>query len=220
MAIRVNFEQELESLKQNLEEMGRKIESIFDKLYLAIEDRNEESIKEIISSDSSVNDMEKNIEAKCLSLITRQQPVAKDLRLVSASLKVVTDLERTADHAADIAELVLRILPEDVMAISNHLQPMMEATIKMVHNAVDAFASRDEISARAVISYDDVIDNYFNLVKDEIVVLLKKEEVNPDVCIDVLMIAKYLERVGDHGVTIADWEIFQETGTMNHVRLL
>jgi phosphate transport system protein len=220
MTIRMNFEHELEMLKLNLEEMGGRVELIFDKLYEGIDKRDEELIKNIIKNDRTVNDMEKNIEAKCLSLITKQQPMAKDLRIVSASLKVVTDLERIADHAADIAELALRLLNEPIWNYSPSLKPMMESTRKMVHNAVDAFVNRDEQAAKAVIAYDDVIDDYFNHVKYDVVNLLKQEDKNPDNYIDILMIAKYLERAGDHGVNIGDWEIFQETGIINHVRLL
>lgn len=220
MAIRMNFEHELEELKLNLEEMGGCIEVVFDKLYDGIERHDEELIRNIIKNDRAVNDMEKNIEAKCLSLITKQQPIARDLRMVSATLKVVTDLERIADHGADIAELALRLHKRDVWAFSSHMKPMMEATRKMVHDAVDAFSNRDEEAAKSVIAFDDVIDDYFNQVKSDVLALLKKEEEDPDDCIDILMMAKYLERVGDHGVNIGDWEVFQETGTMKHVRLL
>ncbi|MDD3415087.1 MAG: phosphate signaling complex protein PhoU [Lachnospiraceae bacterium] len=220
MTIRMNFEHELEMLKLNLEEMGGRVELIFDKLYEGIDKQDEELIKNIIKNDRTINDMEKNIEAKCLSLITKQQPMASDLRMVSASLKVVTDLERIADHAADIAELALRLLNEPIWNYSKSLKPMMESTRKMVHNAVDAFVNRDEQAAKAVIAYDDVIDEYFNNVKYDVVNLLKQEDKNPDNYIDILMIAKYLERAGDHGVNIGDWEIFQETGIINHVRLL
>lgn len=220
MTIRMNFEHELEMLKLNLEEMGGRVELIFDKLYEGIDKQDEELIKNIIKNDRTINDMEKNIEAKCLSLITKQQPMANDLRMISASLKVVTDLERIADHAADIAELALRLLNEPIWNYSVSLKPMMESTRKMVHNAVDAFVNRDEQAAKAVIDYDDVIDDYFNHVKYDVVNLLKQEDKNPDNYIDILMIAKYLERAGDHGVNIGDWEIFQETGIINHVRLL
>lgn len=220
MTIRMNFEHELENLKTSLAKMGSRVEAIFDTLLDSIENKDAQTIKSIIKNDGSVNDMEKNIEAKCLTLITKQQPIARDLRMVSASLKVVTDLERMADHAADIAELVLRLIDINMWDFSKKLKPMIEATRKMVHDSVDAFVNRDQEAAQKVIEYDDVIDDYFNSVKEDIVTLLKEEKQSPDDCIDVLMIAKYLERVGDHGVNIGDWEVFQETGTMKHVRLL
>lgn len=220
MTIRINFEQELDHLKRDLREMGSCVETVFDSLQESIETRDSETIRGIVKNDRRVNDMEKNIEAKCLTLITKQQPLACDLRMVSASLKVVTDLERMADHAADIAALMLRLIDIDIWEFSEKLKPMIEATRKMVRDSVNAFVNRDRQAAQKVIEFDDVIDDYFNSVKADVIKLLRENKQSPDDCVDILMIAKYLESIGDHGVNIGNWEIFQETGTMEHVRLL
>ena len=173
--------------------------------------------------------MEKSIETKSLSLILRQQPVAKDLRIISTALKVVTDMERIGDHAADIAELVLRLFAMDEKAekageqrsrMIQHIPQMADAARGMVHDAVEAFIAMDVDSAQEIIARDDVVDNLFNQVKEDIINDLKAGTVSADYCIDYLMIAKYLERIGDHAVNICEWTQFHETGSLQNVRLL
>lgn len=217
---RVNFEQELEVLKISLEEMGRYVEYTIDKLIEAIDKQDKELAEFIIENDRSVNDMEKNIEAKCLSLITKQQPVARDLRRVSAALKVVTDIERIGDHAADIAELIIRNIHIEIPRYSMHLLPMTEVAKNMVHNAMETFLDRDAEKAKEVVQSDDIVDDLFNKTKSDVITSIRNGEENVDICVDILMISKYLEKIGDHAVNIAEWEIFQETGSINNVRLL
>lgn len=220
MAPRIIFEQELAVLKVSLEEMGRFVEHSIDRVFEAMKDGDEELITSIIKSDRTVNDMEKNIESRCLSLITRQQPIARDLRMVTAALKVVTDIERIGDHAVDIAELVLRCQKVDILQFCIHISPMVEAAKQMVHDSVEAFINRDVEAAKEVIDHDDVVDDLFNKVKEDIIMALKNGGKDPDACVDVLMIAKYLERIGDHAVNIGEWEIFQETGAIDNIRIL
>lgn len=217
---RITFEQELDILKISLEEMGRYVEFAIDKLIEAIETQDKELAEYLIKNDRNVNDMERNIEAKCLSLITKQQPIAKDLRMVSSALKVVTDIERIGDNVADIAELIIRNIQVDIPRYSMHLLPMTEAAKAMVHDAVETFLSRDAEKAVDVIKSDDIVDDLFNKVKNDIIGAIRAGEENIDISIDILMISKYLEKIGDHAVNIAEWEIFQETGSMNDVRLL
>jgi len=217
---RTTFEHEMKVLTESLEEMGLQIEHAFDVLFEAIEKMDENTLQDIIDRDHLINDMEYNIEGRCLALITRQQPIAKDLRTVYATLKVVTDMERAGDQAADIAELFLRLKDTNLSDYSVHIPKMIEETKKLIHNAVDAFVKRDKEAGAAVIKGDDVVDDLFNKVKEDIVETLKKENCNIDDCVDVLMIAKYLEKVGDHAENIGEWEIFQEKGSINEFRLL
>ena len=220
MTPRITFEHELEELKINLEEMGQHVESIYDRLFLAIGAGDKNAIRNIMKDDRVINDMEKHIEARCLTLITKQQPVARDLRVVSAALKVVTDLERVGDQVTDIAEITLRFDDSDVFRYSVHLATMADATKEQLHQAVEAFINRDMESATELIAGDDVIDDLFNKVKSDVIDYLRTGKWPADECIDLLMIAKYLEKNGDHAVNIADWECFQETGNIHNTRLL
>lgn len=220
MSPRTTFELELEILKQSVMEMGARVESAYEDLFNALNAKDADNINTILKCDRIVNDMERGIESKCLSLITRQQPVASDLRRVSAALKVVTDIERIGDHICDMAELLLRLDLPDLSEFSKSLPEMIASAQKIVHEAVDAFVNRKAEEATIVVDYDDVIDDYFNCVKEDLIILLKEDKKTPDDCIDVLMITKYLEKIGDHAVNIAEWEMFQETGSIQEIRLL
>lgn len=220
MSPRTVFEHELKVLKENVADMSLQAEAAYEELFNALKTKDMERIKKILKSDRVVTDMERNIESKCLSLITKQQPVARDLRMVTASLKVVTDIERVGDHVTDIAELLLRLNLNPLSLYSRHLEPMVKATREMIHAAVKAFTDRDRESAAEVIESDDAVDDLFNKVKLDLIDYLKKETVSADECVDVLMLAKYLEKIGDHAVNIAQWEMFQETGDMGEVRIL
>ena len=165
-------------------------------------------------------DMERAIESRCLSLILRQQPVASDLRQVSTALKVVTDLERIGDHASDIAELILRIKSEHAYHIVKHLPVMAASAQKMVHDAIEAFIAQDLESALEIIDRDDEVDMLFNQVKTDVIELLKSAPGQADQGIDLLMVAKYLERIGDHAVNVCEWTQFSKTGTLKNVRIM
>lgn len=220
MSPRTTFDFELNVLKQSVTEMGTRVENAYDKLFQALAEKDTETMESILKCDRIVNDMERGIEARCLSLITRQQPVARDLRTVTASLKVVTDIERIGDHISDMAELFLRLNMPDMKAFSESLPVMAEETKRMVHNAVDAFVNRQMDDAKQVIQDDDQVDDLFNKVKEDLIELLKSEKRLPDDCVDILMITKYLEKIGDHAVNIGEWEIFQETGSIQDKILL
>ena len=217
MTMRTIYLEELNGLRKSLAEMGEAVEASFDMLLTAVDSKDEELKMQIIRGDRMINDMERSIESKCLSLITRQQPIAGDLRMISAALKVVTDIERIGDQTADIAELLLRLKGCDLDTYSRHITGMLQVAKEIVHDAVDAFVSRDRKAADEVIRHDDVVDSLFAKVKDDLVFMLQD---NIDACVDVLMIAKYLERIGDHAVNIAEWEIFQESGAIQDIRLM
>ena len=220
MTMRTIYLEELNGLRKSLAEMGEAVEASFDMLLTAVDSKDEELKMQIIRGDRMINDMERSIESKCLSLITRQQPIAGDLRMISAALKVVTDIERIGDQTADIAELLLRLKGCDLDTYSRHITGMLQVAKEIVHDAVDAFVSRDRKAADEVIRHDDVVDSLFAKVKDDLVFMLQEGVDNIDACVDVLMIAKYLERIGDHAVNIAEWEIFQESGSIKDIRLM
>jgi len=220
MTPRKTFERALEDLRVSLEEMGQCVENAYERMFRAVEEHDEQMIRSIMRDDRIVGDLEKSIEAQCLSLITRQQPVARDLRFISATLKIVTDLERVGDHVADIGELTLRFEDRDIFRYSPHLEAMVGAAKEQIHAALACFLDRDMETARAVIEGDDLIDDLFNQVKDDIIRFLKSGAYPADDCVDVLMIAKYLEKIGDHANNIAQWECFQETGNIRNTRLL
>lgn len=220
MSPRTVFEKELSELRDDLKKMCFQVEAVYDRLFAAMQVKDRDTIVEILQQDQQVNDMEKRIEARCLSLITKQHPIARDLRMVSASLKVVTDIKRAGDHVVDMAELILRLEMKELSGYSEHLSDMIKETKLQLHNAVSSFLKRSMEDAQKVIDGDDKIDDLFNLVKEDLVEHLKKETANADDCIDILMLAKYLEKIGDHAVNVGEWEIFQETGDMCNTRLL
>lgn len=220
MTTRTIFEQELTSLRDDLKKMCFLVEGVYEKLFSAMQIGDRSTILDISEQDHQVRDMEKQIESRCLSLLTRQQPLARDLRMVSASLKVVTDIRRVGDHVVDMAELILRMDGKDFGAYSKHLDEMVKETKEMFHDSVSAFLKRSKDEAQRVIDTDDAIDDLFNIVKEELIEHLKQGTADPDNCIDILMIAKYLEKIGDHAVNVGEWEIFQETGDLSNTRLL
>ncbi|MBP1755361.1 MAG: hypothetical protein H6Q59_1759 [Firmicutes bacterium] len=220
MTARLSFEHELQLLKENLVEMGRLIEAAIEKTLTAFETQNEVLANEIIQEDRNVNDIEKTIEARCLSLILKQQPVARDLRIVTTALKVVTDMERIGDHAADIAELIIREKREHVYSLVKHIPEMGKVSKEMVHDAVAAFTAVNVDEAREIMKRDDVVDDLFDKVKEEVANLLRTTNEHVDQCVDILMIAKYFERIGDHAVNICEWTEFHETGSVNNIRIL
>ena len=220
MSPRISFENELKVLQDNVTDMVCKVEADYEQLFRALENQNEQEILRLLHNDKAVTKQQREIESQCLFLITRQQPIVGDLRVVTASLKVVTDIQRIGDHVSDMAELVLRLKMKDLSLFSAHIQGMITATREMFCEAAEAFAGRNLQKAREVISLDDVIDELFNKVKQDLIRSLKREVKDADECIDVLMLAKYLEKIGDHAVNICEWEIFRETGNMNEMRLL
>lgn len=220
MSVRVTYEHELEALKKDLKEMAHAVEAAIEQTFAAFEDQNYVMAEDVIKGDRTVNDMERAIEARCLSLILRQQPVAGDLRQVSTALKVVTDLERIGDHASDIAELILRTKSKHAYHIVKHLPVMASAAQKMVHDAIEAFIHQDVDAALEIIQKDDEVDALFNQVKTDVVELLKTSPDQVDQGIDLLMIAKYLERIGDHAVNVCEWTQFSKTGALKNVRII
>ena len=220
MSPRIIFDNELKLVRENVAQMARKVEESYDELFKALAEQDENKIMELKKNDKAVSKRQREIESQCLFLITKQQPIVGDLRVVTASLKVVTDIERVGDHVSDMADLLLRLQMKDLSLFSVHVETMIMATREMLHEAVEMFIARDMEAAKRVIREDDIIDECFNKVKYDLIDSLKREVKDADECIDVLMLAKYLEKIGDHAVNIGEWEIFQETGNISDMRLL
>ncbi len=214
------FEQELDELNQELSGMGTRVESIIEDTFEAFKTNDRDTLTKIAHGDSEIDRMEKDIETKCLSLMLRQQPVAKDLRHISMALKVVTDLERIGDHAVDIAELALRLNDKDSDTMVNYLPEMVDNVKIMLRESIDAFVTKDMEQAKSIEKRDDIIDGLFCKVKDEVVELLKADSALSDKAVDLLMVAKYLERIGDHAVNVCEWTEFFDTGLVKNVRIL
>lgn len=217
MSPRILFEKQLELLKEKIAQMGECARISYQKMNAALRGNDREKLKLLLDGDRQMMDMLRGIETACLALMTRQQPVAKDLRLVSASLKVVTDIERIGDHVSEMAELFLRrneqpLISED--GCDGVLISMMEEAFQMFREAVEAFVEGDVETARMVIDSDDVVDEYFNRVKQDMMEAIRTRTIDADRVVDNLMIAKYLEKVGDHAVHIATWAIFEVTGEL------
>lgn len=220
MTMRVSFDQELKELNEELIEMGRQVVDTIGQTFTAFEKNDQVLAGKIIQNDRVINDMERSIEARCLSLMLRQQPVAKDLRHISMALKVVTDLERIGDHAADIAELVLHLDDKKSEQMITVFPEMVASVKEMLGSAIQAFISQNILEAKKVEKQDDIIDDYFNQVKIAAAKLLKEDHESPDKIIDLLMIAKYLERIGDHAVNVCEWTEFNDTGEVQNHRIL
>lgn len=206
------FDQELDILNNELIEMGSLVESLIEDAIKSLMIKDRQLAKRVISRDNEVDDMEKAIEARCLQLLLKQHPVAGDLRLISSILKMITDLERIGDQSQDIAEISLLLADETFIKELTHIPQMSEATIKMLKNSIDAFVNRNQELAYEVIAFDDVVDNLFDTIKEELIELINLNKENGEQSINFLMIAKYLERIGDHAQNIAEWVLFSITG--------
>ncbi|MFA7673981.1 MAG: phosphate signaling complex protein PhoU [Clostridia bacterium] len=214
--MRNKFETQLDLLNNSLISMGALCENSIANAVKALQNNDLILARDVMESVKEINQKEKDIESQCLRLILQQQPVASDLRLISSILKMITDMDRIGVQAGDIAEIVTYT---DLSASkdSTHIADMSEATIKMVSESIDAFVKRDLDLAHRVIKYDDVVDDLFTKVKNGIVSLIVDDKKHGEQAVDTLMIAKYLERIGDHATNIAEWVVFSITGT--HVKV-
>ena len=210
--MRNKFDQQLANLNDMLIEMGTMIEKAITLAIQALVNQDEKMAKQAVDYDLEIDQMEKDIEAACLRLLLQQQPVAKDLRLISAALKMITDMERIGDQAADISEITLFLIGEPFIKKLEHIPQMAEATSKMVTESIDAYVKMDLELARQVIEYDDVVDNLFDTIKHDLIEMIQADKTNGEQAIDLIMIAKYFERIGDHATNIAEWVVFSITG--------
>lgn len=210
--MRNKFDSQLEKLNLELITMGALCEDAISASVKGFLDDDDMLCRKAVETEDEINRKERDIESICMKLLLEQQPVARDLRVISSALKMISDMERIGDQAYDIAEIAKFIKNSNVKS-KIHIKDMAAAATKMVTDSVDSFVKKDVELARAVMAYDDKVDNLFNCVKDELVQLITEDKANGEFCIDLLMIAKYLERIGDHAVNIAEWVEYSITGT-------
>ena len=214
--MRNRFDEQLFELNRELIEMGAMCEEVINLAMMALKTGDIELAKTIKEQGSSIDQIERDIESRCMKLLLHQQPVAKDLRLISAALKMITDMERIGDQAEDIAEIVVSL---NGSAAYDHslIDQMGFEVIRMVTNSVDAFVKKDVDLAQKVIEQDDTVDTYFLNAKKSIMGMISEKSADGETALDLLMISKYLERIGDHATNIAEWVIYAVTGTHREV---
>jgi len=210
--MRNKFDEQISVLNEMLVEMGAMIEKAISLATFSLVEQDVGKARQAIALDDDIDQMEKDIEALCLRLLLHQQPVARDLRLISAALKMITDMERIGDQAADISEITAYLSEKPHGRKPELIPKMAEATTKMVTESIDAFVRKDLALARSVIEYDDVVDDLFGKVKSVLIDIIREDSSNGGQAIDLIMIAKYFERIGDHATNIAEWVVFSITG--------
>ena len=210
------YNEQLRMLHQNMTEMGAQCESAVSLAVQAVTLGSEELAARVFEVDAGIDKMERDIESLCLKLLLKQQPVASDLRDISSALKMISDLERIGDQASDIADLY-RYTSGAVDKTSADLREMAQESVKMVNESIDAFVRRDLVMAREVIAYDDVVDRWFERIKTDLIAAISADNTKGEYYLDLLMVAKYLERIGDHAVNVAEWVIYAITG--DHMKL-
>ena len=209
--MRNRFDRQLTELNQDMIQMGHMIGQAIGMAISALNNRDKEQAEKVIDYDDEINEEERIIENLCLKLLLQQQPVARDLRVISSALKMITDMERIGDQAADIADIV-KVTSLDVPDASIRLKDMAKATASMVTKCIDAYVKQDLKLAREVIDFDDIVDDLFDEVKDEILQGMRKGITTDVQSLDYLMIAKYYERIGDHATNIAEWVVYSING--------
>ena len=210
--MRNKFEEQLEQLNVELIKTGALCEDAISTAAKALLENDLKLAKQVKPIELEIDQKEREIETLCMRLLLQQQPVAGDLRQISSALKMITDLERIGDQTSDIAELVPYLQKGDLSFSKVHIKEMAEATIKMVTDAIDSFVRQDLALARGVMEYDKVVDGLFNKVKAELIQLIGENRESGEFCIDLLMVAKYFERIGDHAVNVAEWVQYSLTG--------
>lgn len=213
--MRNRFDRQLLELNNELIQMGSLIEKAIELAIAALVKQDVDRAEEAIKFDEEIDQQEKSIEALCMKLLLQQQPVAKDLRLISAALKMITDMERIGDHAADISEMTI-LMADSTYEKSNIdieiVKEMAKETTDMVIKSVDAFVNKDLNLARAVLKQDDKVDELFNQFKHQLILKINENVKNGEQATDMLLVSKYFERIGDHATNIAEWVIYSITG--------
>ena len=209
--MRNRFDEQLFALNREIIEMGAMCEEAIASASKALSTGDKALAAKVCENSTAIDQMERDIEGRCMKLLLHQQPVARDFRLISAALKLITDMERIGDQAEDIAEIVT-FLSGHTMAGIELIEEMACETIKMVTASVDAFVKKDIVLAQKVIDQDDIVDDYFSKIKCRIITLIAGNQADGEFALDLLMIAKYFERIGDHATNIAEWVIYSVTG--------
>ena len=213
--MRRRFDEELQLLNKKLIEMGAQCEEVIRLAAAGLTEGRAEQVQKVKPMDAEIDRMERDIESLCLKLLLQQQPVARDLRQISAALKMITDMERIGDQAADIAEIIPFFLSHNTFDCTLVCRMAQQAS-SMVTQSVDAFVRRDVDLARSIAKQDDLVDEDFSNVKQALISAIAREPGQGEVALDLLMIAKYFERIGDHAVNLSEWVEFSVTGVHKH----
>ena len=206
------YNKQLSELEKMMCDMGQMIETAIEDAMTALLEKDQEKAKEIIQNDEKVDHQQKKIEDLCMQLLLSQQPVATDLRQISSAIKMVTDMERIGDHAADISEITLQLTQSGYPHDLTEVKKMAKETTDMLKDSLDAYIEKNAQKAVKVIHQDDVVDDYFSRIKKEIIRQINESSEGGEQEADLLMIIKYLERIGDHATNIAEWVLFYITG--------
>lgn len=206
--MRKRFDEQLNELNQKMQEMGRMVEDGIQKAIEALLKQDEALAQSVMEGDTLVDQKQKEIESICFTLLMQQQPVASDLRVISAALKMVTDMERIGDHAADISEMTIHLAHEPYIKNLDHIRQMATETTWMLIQSIEAYIEKNMKKASSVIAHDDIVDELFAETKKELIELIHKDKNNGEQATDLLMVAKYFERIGDHATNLAEWVIF------------
>ena len=215
--MRSKFDEQLQELNNEMIEMGRMIVQSIAMAIEALTNKDEKLAKQIMEGDSEIDRAQKRIESICFQLLIRQQPVAKDLRVVTAAMKMVTDMERIGDHAADISEMTILMGRGSRIGDFSHISRMSSETMRMLNHSIEAYVEKDREKAREVILQDDIVDELFDQVKRDIIGLIRRNPGDGEEATDLLMVAKYFERIGDHATNIAEWVIYSLKKTEEEV---
>ena len=206
--MRSKFDEQLSELNKEMIEMGNKIILSIKNAIEALVARDENMAKAIMESDAEVDHLQKKIEGICFNLLIQQQPVARDLRTVTAAMKMVTDMERIGDHAADISEMTILMGQNSQIDKFEHISQMATETMIMLNHSIEAYVEKNVIKAKEVIEHDDIVDDLFVEAKKDVIELILNSPSEGEGATDILMIAKYFERIGDHATNIAEWVIY------------
>lgn len=210
--MRNRFDRQLSTLNDELIEMGSMIEKSIETAIKALVKQDVDLARHAIEADEEIDRQERIIEDLCLKLLLQQQPVAKDLRLISSALKMITDMEQIGDHASDISEITIALADQPYIKKLEHIQQMAKETMIMLVGSIEAFVDKDLEKANEVIKRDDVVDDLFDKVKKELIQMIHENADKGEQAADLLMVAKYMERIGDHATNISEWVIFSITG--------
>lgn len=220
MVTRHSFDQGLDELHLDLIKMGSLVEESIDNTILALKKQDVELARKVFKNDDIIDDLEQKIEKKCMNLIARQQPLAKDLRTISTALKIITDMERIADHSSDIAEITIRMANEKYIKPLIDIPKMAELAKQMVNKSIDAYVKQDIDLAQEVCGSDDEVDDLFHKIILELINIMKNDPQTVEQGTDLMFIAKYLERMADHATNIGEWVVFNVTGEHEHLTRL
>ena len=209
--MRNRFDEQLFELNREIIEMGAMCEEAIATAAKALRTGDMELAYKVKENGTNIDQMERDIENRCMKLLLHQQPVARDLRQISAALKMITDMERIGDQAEDIAEIIMFLKGRTMEGVET-IEGMARETIKMVTESIDAFVKKDVALAESVLTHDDVVDEYFDKMKGDIIKLIAENPADGEFALDLLMISKYFERIGDHATNIAEWVIYSVTG--------